>query len=103
MSGSYNAGRPGRSRGDLGLTVVAQWDGGATRQGGQAVDSSCFVGDRPRWGEPVPASACEGRTDDGFRYHQEMLRLARLHHTPYEMGWPCWDWHSRAYNWAVPG
>jgi hypothetical protein len=45
----------------------------------------------------------ERRTDDGFRYHQEMLRLARLHHTPYEMGWPCWDWHSRAYNWAVPG
>jgi predicted ATPase/DNA-binding SARP family transcriptional activator len=28
----------------------------------------------------------EGRTDDGFRYHQEMLRLARLHHAPYETG-----------------
>ena len=28
----------------------------------------------------------EGRTDDGFRYHQEMLRLARLHHAEYETG-----------------
>ena len=28
----------------------------------------------------------EGRTDDGFRYHQEMLRLARLQHAPYEAG-----------------
>jgi hypothetical protein len=26
MSGSYNAGRPDRSRGDLGLTVVAEWE-----------------------------------------------------------------------------
>jgi predicted ATPase/DNA-binding SARP family transcriptional activator len=28
----------------------------------------------------------EGRTEDGFRYHQEMLRLARLHHAAYETG-----------------
>jgi hypothetical protein len=28
----------------------------------------------------------QGRTDDGFGYHSEMLRLARLNHTTYEMG-----------------
>jgi len=28
----------------------------------------------------------EGRTDDGFRYHQEMLRLARLEAAAYEAG-----------------
>ena len=38
----------------------------------------------------------EGRTDDGFRYHQEMLRLARLEPAAYEAGMALLGWRSRA-------
>jgi ATP/maltotriose-dependent transcriptional regulator MalT len=32
------------------------------------------------------AALYEGRLDDGFRCHEQMLRIARLHDDPYEMG-----------------
>ena len=60
MSGSYNADRPDRSRGDPEPTVVAERDGGAAQQGGQAIDGRCVIGDRLGWGNRCrpPAGAC---------------------------------------------
>jgi hypothetical protein len=57
VSGSYTPTGQIALADDPELTVVAEWDGGAAQQGGQAIAGRCVVGDRLGWANrcrPLP-------------------------------------------------